>query len=99
MGRVWRAEGPGGPAALKILGVDRAEVRERFELEARALMKLRHPNVVRAIDYGHAEDGTPFIALDCSTANHSSGASSGSCPARRWHEAGRGRGARPLPIS
>ena len=64
MGRVWRADGPSGPAALKILSVDLAEVRERFELEARALMKLRHPNVVRAVDYGHAEDGTPFIALE-----------------------------------
>ena len=64
MGRVWGVEGPSGPAAMKLLSIDVAGVRERFEREARLLMKLRHPNVVRAIDYGHAMDGTPFMAME-----------------------------------
>jgi eukaryotic-like serine/threonine-protein kinase len=64
MGRVWRVDGPGGPAALKLLTAEMEGIRERFELEARALMKLRHPNVIRAVDYGHADDDTPFIALE-----------------------------------
>ena len=64
MGHVWRVEGPSGPAAIKLLSADVMGVRERFELEARALLKLRHPNVVRAVDYGHAPDGTPFIAME-----------------------------------
>ncbi|MCC6526810.1 MAG: AAA family ATPase [Polyangiaceae bacterium] len=64
MATVWAAEGPSGPVALKVLGLEAEGVRERFELEARALLKLRHPNVVRAVDYGRADDGTPFVVME-----------------------------------
>src|SRR5690606_4498716 len=64
MARVWRAEGPGGPVAIKLLNLEGPGVRERFEQEARALLKLRHEHVVRALDYAHAADGTPFMAME-----------------------------------
>jgi tetratricopeptide (TPR) repeat protein len=64
MGRVWIAEGPSEPVAIKLLSLEAEGIRERFEREARALLKLRHPNVVRAIDYGEADDGTPFMAME-----------------------------------
>lgn len=63
-GRVWRADGPSGAVAIKLLSLEVMGVRERFEREARALMKLDHANVVRALGHGHADDGTPFIALE-----------------------------------
>ncbi|HZO13764.1 MAG TPA: protein kinase, partial [Polyangiaceae bacterium] len=64
MGRVWRADGPTEPVAIKELNLNDPGMVERFEREALALLKLRHPNVVRAIDYGHADDGTPFMAME-----------------------------------
>lgn len=64
MGRVWQADGPSGPVAVKLLTKRDSTVRARFDLEAKALLKLRHPNIVRAVDYGHAPDGTPFIAME-----------------------------------
>src|SRR5262245_26762490 len=64
MGRVWRADGPTEPVAIKELNLNDPSMVERFEREALALLKLRHPNVVRAIDYGHADDGTPYMAME-----------------------------------
>jgi len=65
MGVVYRAQGPDGrEVALKLLR--RAEdprARRRFELEVRALAKLRHPHVVPILAAGD-EGGSPWLALE-----------------------------------
>ena len=38
-------------------------IRERFEREAKALAKLRHPNIVKVLDYGEHE-GSPYLVMD-----------------------------------
>ena len=71
MGEVWRADGPSGDAAaLKILrpavgplAAQADENNRRFEREATVALALRHPNVVRALDFGqHA--GTTWLAME-----------------------------------
>ncbi len=50
--------------AIKVLNADaltRAEVVKRFENEARIISKLRHPNTLKLIDFGHMPDGRLFI--------------------------------------
>ena len=69
MGRVYVAEPiAGGPrVAMKLLFGDflsDGAVVERFLEEGRTCMRLVHPNIVRVIDTGRAEDGTPFIAME-----------------------------------
>lgn len=69
MGRVYAAEPVAGGAriALKmLLGEFLADknVVERFLDEGRTVQRLAHPNVVRVMDTGRAEDGTPFIAME-----------------------------------
>ena len=54
------------PVAVKILRPDmaaRADVRTRFESEARAAAQLTHPNVVAVFDTGE-DDGTPFLVME-----------------------------------
>ena len=62
---VFRALGPQGPVALKILHEGRASQDEvkRFRREYATLERLDHPNVVRVYDIGEA-DGTPWIAME-----------------------------------
>ncbi|MCA8923737.1 MAG: hypothetical protein KDD82_18150 [Planctomycetes bacterium] len=54
MGVVYRAAGPDGrPVAIKALGVGGAAPHGaalRFQQEARALTRLRHPNVVSILE-------------------------------------------------
>ena len=69
MGRVYAAEPlAGGPrVAMKLLHGDFVHdgiVVERFLEEGRTCMRLVHPNIVRVLDAGRAEDGTPFIAME-----------------------------------
>jgi serine/threonine-protein kinase len=69
MGRVYAAEPlVGGPrVAMKLLfGEFLADkiVIDRFLEEGRTCMRLVHPNIVRVLDAGTAEDGTPFIAME-----------------------------------
>lgn len=48
--------------AIKVLAADAdPTVAARFEAEARTLSRLRHPNTVQLIDFGHLEDGRPFL--------------------------------------
>lgn len=52
--------------AVKILRPDmaaRADVRARFEAEARAAARLTHPNVVAVFDTGE-DDGVPFLVME-----------------------------------
>jgi len=52
--------------AVKILqesGHGRAELRARFEREARVLAALSHPNIVSLVDFG-VEDGRAFLVME-----------------------------------
>ena len=65
-GVVYRAEGPQGPVAMKVLNEALGHIsslRRRFQREARALAKLRHPNVVHIEDFG-VEDDHVFIVME-----------------------------------
>jgi tetratricopeptide (TPR) repeat protein len=69
MGAVYRAldEHTGGPAAVKVLWsrfVEMPEHTERFEREARVLMELDHPGIVRYLARGISDEGEPWIALE-----------------------------------
>jgi serine/threonine protein kinase len=69
MGSVYRARqaAVGRDVALKIVRRDRAydpETKARFEREARAVSKLTSPHTVTAFDFGEAEDGSWFLALE-----------------------------------
>lgn len=57
--------------AIKVLDIHRfvepdarAELVERFLDEGRVLTKLRHPNIVAALDLGVMESGEPYLVLE-----------------------------------
>ena len=69
MGTVYRArqEAMGRDVALKILRQDRAfdaQAKARFEREARATSVLVSPHTVTAFDFGEAEDGSLYLAME-----------------------------------
>ena len=69
MGAVYRArqEAVGRDVALKLVRQDRAhdpETKSRFEREARAISALVSPHTVTAFDFGEAEDGSWFLAME-----------------------------------
>ncbi len=70
MGEVWRAErdlaGSKQLLAIKLLKLEdmTPELKERFALEQRTLLKLVHPNIARLLDAGVANDGRPWIAME-----------------------------------
>ena len=66
--RVYRAtdRADNSTVALKLLHakyLGEGRVRRRFMREARAFERLKHPNIVRMIDYGEGSEG-PYIALE-----------------------------------
>jgi serine/threonine-protein kinase len=64
MGSVYRAMGPDGLVALKLVKEDYARdavFRKRFEREARIAQTVRHENVVPVMDTGE-QDGIPYMA-------------------------------------
>ncbi len=65
MAMVYRADGPTGPVAIKILHQNRINADEvkRFRREYVTLERLRHPNVVRVVDTGE-QGGFPWIAME-----------------------------------
>jgi eukaryotic-like serine/threonine-protein kinase len=70
MGRVYRAYDPNlaREVALKVLqapvgGGDQARFAARFQREAVALAKLRHPHIVAVHDYG-TDDGVAFVVME-----------------------------------
>jgi serine/threonine protein kinase len=72
MGAVYRAVDTrlGRTVALKTVVAHRRgdklteEVRQRFMREALAASKVDHRNVVQVLDFGFAEDGTPFMVME-----------------------------------
>ncbi len=69
-GAVFAAEhtGTGQPVALKLLASDPGQGgddnQRRFFREAAITARLRHPNTVRVHDFGQAENGALFMALE-----------------------------------
>jgi serine/threonine protein kinase len=72
MGAVYRAVDTklGRTVALKTVAGRRTgarltdRVRQRFLREAMALSKVEHRNVVQVMDFGFADDGTPFLVME-----------------------------------
>jgi serine/threonine protein kinase len=72
MGAVYRAVDTklGRTVALKTAAAKRNgarltdRVRQRFLREAMALSKVEHRNVVQVLDFGFADDGTPFLVME-----------------------------------
>jgi serine/threonine-protein kinase len=71
MGAVYRAFDTklGRMVALKTVvahrrGAMTEELRQRFMREALAASKVDHRNVVRVLDFGFTEDGSPFIVME-----------------------------------
>jgi len=53
--------------ALKVMVATIADdpvLRERFEREAKAVARMRHPNVVNVFDLGRHTDNSPYIAME-----------------------------------
>ncbi|HNH45953.1 MAG TPA: protein kinase, partial [Myxococcota bacterium] len=65
MATVYRADGPTGEVALKVLHPSRVttEERKRFDREYLTLKRLSHPHVVRVFDAGVAGEH-PYLALE-----------------------------------
>ncbi|MFZ5442359.1 MAG: serine/threonine-protein kinase [Myxococcota bacterium] len=64
---VYRAEGPRGPVALKVLKralVSDAVALQRFAEEQQCLSRFTHPNLVRLEASGDLVDGRPWLALE-----------------------------------
>jgi serine/threonine-protein kinase len=69
MGKVYRAKHLtlDRPVVLKMLHPDLSsdpQVVQRFQREARAASRLNHPNSIAVLDFGAAEDGTLFMAME-----------------------------------
>lgn len=67
MGQVYRAEHTslGRPVALKVLlNQDEPTLQARFMREAKVLAQIEHPNVVRVLDFGHLQDGSPCMVME-----------------------------------
>jgi eukaryotic-like serine/threonine-protein kinase len=69
MGEVYRSTRLhiGDEVAVKVLRselVDNATTRERFQREARAAARLRHPNAVIIHDFGEEPDGVAYIVME-----------------------------------
>src|SRR5262245_19585266 len=72
MGSVYAAEQVSlkRPAALKLLNPDlfsQPDLVRRFHAEAELAARLSHPHTVTLYDFGQAEDGTLFIAMELVT--------------------------------
>jgi hypothetical protein len=69
MGIVWEARhvDVGTPVALKFLrcrGASTDRTKRRFVREARATMRVEHPNVLRLFDAFRMDDDTPVLAME-----------------------------------
>jgi tRNA A-37 threonylcarbamoyl transferase component Bud32 len=69
MGRVYRARHLTLDRTVVLKVLHRAfsgdpQVAQRFQREARAASRLNHPNSIAVLDFGAAEDGTLFMAME-----------------------------------
>ncbi|HSN90331.1 MAG TPA: serine/threonine-protein kinase [Anaeromyxobacteraceae bacterium] len=69
MGRVYRARHLALDRTVVLKMLHRAfsgdpQVAQRFQREARAASRLDHPNSIAVLDFGAAEDGTLFMAME-----------------------------------
>ena len=69
MGTVYRARHllMDRPVAIKVLHpqfVENEGARTRFQLEARAAVRLHHPNAVSVTDFGQTADGLVYIVME-----------------------------------
>lgn len=71
MGRVYLAEQPMGKSsrkvAVKTLLAEHAgdqELLDRFQRECELVAQLEHPNIVNVYDFGSADDGALYIAME-----------------------------------
>lgn len=65
MGSVFKARDPSGnPVAIKWLHPDALGKRERFSREMHTLQDLEHPAIVRYLDSGTNDDGTPYFVME-----------------------------------
>lgn len=66
MGVVYVAEHTtyGDERALKVLTETAPASVQRFQREARALLEVRHPNVVQVVDFGTTKDGINFLVME-----------------------------------
>lgn len=67
MGQVWVAENIDLDAhvALKLLRAgQRADAADRLKREARVLARLEHPAIVRVLDSGRTDQGTPYLVTE-----------------------------------
>ena len=69
MGSVYEAvnDAVGKRVALKVLNAnlaDHPDFARRFELEARAAGLINHPGIVDVLDFGRADDGSPYMVME-----------------------------------
>jgi serine/threonine-protein kinase len=69
MGRVYRARhlALDAEVAIKLVNPDvaaDAQMSKRFQTEARAASRLRHPNTIQILDFGQSESGALFLVME-----------------------------------
>ena len=66
MGRLLRAldAHTGRAVALKVIATRDVSADERFRRESTVLAKVRHPALVEHVAHGHADDGSPYLAME-----------------------------------
>lgn len=62
--RVWAAEGPDGPVALKVLRDADPDAVARLTREAEAARRVDHPGVVRILAAGRTGEGLAWLAME-----------------------------------